>query len=65
MSTSSISRRVESSIKAYQEGDFETSLVHLFPALDKTAKKRRPRDRVGERIKSFIDDELEIITYTI
>lgn len=44
------------------EKDFEAALVHYFPALDKTAKKRRPAAKVGERIRAFLDDELEIIS---
>ncbi|WP_215407079.1 hypothetical protein [Vibrio gigantis] len=63
MSTSSISRRIESSIISFQQNDFESALVHFFPALDKTAKKRYPKDGVGKRIKKFLDDELDIITY--
>ncbi|MDO6685396.1 MULTISPECIES: hypothetical protein [unclassified Agarivorans] len=63
MSTSSISRRIESSINSFQQNDFESALVHYFPALDKTAKKRFPKDAVGKRIKKFLDDELDIITY--
>lgn len=63
MSTSSISRRIESSINSFQQNDFESALVHYFPALDKTAKKRYPKDGVGKRIKKFLDDELDIITY--
>ncbi len=63
MSATSISRRVESSIKSYLESDCESTLIHLFPALDKTAKRRRPRDGVGKRIRAFLEDELDIITY--
>ncbi|WP_148201427.1 MULTISPECIES: hypothetical protein [Alcanivorax] len=62
MSSSSISRRMESCIEALMEKDFEAALVHYFPALDKTAKKRRPAAKVGERIRAFLDDELEIIS---
>lgn len=58
----SISRRIEKSIIAFQERDYEDAFVQLFPAIDKTAKKRRPRDAVGERIKKFISDEEAIIT---
>ncbi|SGZ05174.1 Putative uncharacterized protein [Moritella viscosa] len=63
MFVSSISRRIESSINGFQQNDFESALVHYFPALDKTAKKRYPKDGVGKRIKKFLDDELDIITY--
>ena len=45
------------------EGDYESCLVHYFPALDKTAKKRRPKDGVGNRIRNFLDEELDIISH--
>lgn len=37
-------------------------MVNFFPALDKTAKRRRPKDGVGERIRRFIFDQEAIIT---
>ena len=58
----SISRRIEKSIEALGRMDYEDAFIHLFPAIDRTAKKRRPRDKVGARIKSFISDEEAIIT---
>ena len=63
MSASSISRRIEASISALQNKDYETALIHYFPALDKTAKRRRPKAGVGDRIRQFVDDELEIISH--
>lgn len=63
MSISSISRRMEDSVKAFMSEDFETSLIHYFPALDKTAKRRRPNEGVGNRIRNFLDDELDIISH--
>lgn len=63
MSTSSISRRMEDSVKAFMNEDYETSLIHYFPALDKTAKRRRPNEGVGNRIRNFLDDELDIISH--
>ena len=33
--------------------DSEGAFVDLFPAIDKTGKRRRPKDSVGKRIKSF------------
>ena len=44
MSASSISRRIESSIQAMNRKAYEDAFIHLFPAIDKTAKKR---SRVG------------------
>lgn len=60
--TTSISRCIDRSIAALQAGDFEAAFIQLFPAVDKTAKKRRSKDGVGSRIKSFIRDEEIIIT---
>ena len=37
-------------------------MVNFFPALDKTAKRRRPKDGVGNRIRRFIADQEAIIT---
>lgn len=62
MATSSISRRIESSVEALGKKDYESAFIHLFPAIDKTAKKRRSKDGVGKRIKAFISDEEAIIT---
>ena len=62
MTATSISRRVEKSIESLGERDYENAFVQLFPALDKTAKKRRPKEGVGSRIKNFISDEEAIIT---
>jgi hypothetical protein len=62
MNPSSISRRIESCIKAANSKNYEAALIHFFPALDKTAKKRRPKDGVGSRIKKFISDQEIIIT---
>lgn len=37
-------------------------MVNLFPAIDKTAKKRRPNESVGSRIRAFLEDEEELIS---
>jgi len=37
-------------------------MIDFFPALDKTAKRRRPKAGVGERIRSFIADQEGIIS---
>jgi len=59
---SSISRRLKSCIRYLEAHDYEQALIHLFPALDKTAKRRRPKDGVGDRIRRFVADEEAIIT---
>jgi len=59
----SISRRLGSALKHLLADEYEPCLVHLVPALDKTAKRRRPKAGVGERFRSFIDDEDLTISY--
>ena len=63
MTTSSgVSRRIQQCIEHIQQQDWEGALVNLFPALDKTAKKRRPKAGVGERIKAFLEEEETLIS---
>jgi len=45
-----------------QTKDWEGALVNLFPALDRTAKKRRLKAGVAERIKAFLEDEEMLIS---
>lgn len=59
---SSISRRIGGCFEAAARKDYEAALVHFFPALDKTAKRRRPKDNVGKRIRNFVADEEAIIS---
>jgi hypothetical protein len=63
MSTpSGVSRRLEQCVTHLQNNDFEGALVNLFPAIDKTAKKRRLKARVAERIKAFLVEEEALIS---
>jgi hypothetical protein len=62
MNPSAVSRRIESCIKYANSKDYESALIHFFPALDKTAKRRRPKDGVGSRIEKFISDQEAIIS---
>ena len=63
MNQSAISRRIEKALKAIIEDDYEEALLNIFPALDKTAKKRRPLVRgVVERMTEFIREEVKYIT---
>jgi len=59
---SGVSRRLQQCTERLGSQDCEGALVSLFPALDKTAKKRRPKDGVGKRIKAFLQDEEVLIT---
>ena len=61
-SPSGVSRRVQQCVERLQAQDCEGALVNLFPAIDKTAKKRRPKEGVGGRIKAFLHDEEVLIT---
>ena len=57
-----ISRRIESCINYVNIQNYESALINFFPALDRTAKKRRHREGVASRIKKFLADQEEIIT---
>ena len=60
----SVGRRLEQALNDFHRKDYESSLVHFFPALDKTAKKRRPpKAGVGQRIKGFLSDEEDFISF--
>jgi hypothetical protein len=60
--SSGVSRRIQQCVERLRVNDCEGALVHLFPAIDKTAKKRRPKEGVGKRIKAFLQDEEVLIT---
>ena len=63
MTTSSgVSRRIQQCIEHIQKQDWEGALVNLFPALDKTSKRRRPKAGVGERIRAFLEEEESLIS---
>lgn len=57
-----ISRRIQQCVGHIQEKDWEGALVNLFPAIDKTAKKRRPKAGVGARIRAFLEEEEGLIS---
>ncbi len=59
---SGVSRRIQQCVEHIHARDWEGALVNLFPALDKTAKKRRPKERVGERIRAFLEEEEALIS---
>lgn len=63
MPNNAIGRRIERCCHHLQNGEIEDAAIHLFPAIDATAKLRRPPPiGVGQRIKRFITDEERIIT---
>ena len=57
-----VSRRIQQCVVHLQNKDWEGALVNLFPALDQTAKRRRPKDGVGSRIRAFLEDEEGLIS---
>lgn len=57
-----ISRRIHSCWEHFEQGNHEEALINFFPALDQTAKRRRPKERVGDRIKAFLKDEQGFIS---
>lgn len=59
---SSVSIRVEAAIKHFETHNYEESLLNLFPAIDKTAKLRFPKYKVGVRFKTFIANQFDIIS---
>lgn len=59
---SSVSRRIEASLGGLRSGDIESCLINLFPAIDKTAKRRYQKSGVGDRIRKFLADEEGLIS---
>jgi len=59
--TTSVSRRIESAIDDYRAGNLESSLIHLVPAIDVTAKRRRNTNNVGKRFRGFFADYEKIL----
>jgi len=59
---SGISRRIHQCVGHIQARDWEGALVNLFPAIVKTAKKRRPKAGVGDRIRAFLEEEEILIS---
>jgi hypothetical protein len=53
---------MESCINCLGKRAYEEALIHYFPALDKTAKRRRPKAGVGVRIREFLRDEEDLIS---
>jgi len=58
-----VSRRIQQALAHLQENDPEGALINLFPALDRTAKKRRPKEGVGARVRAFLEEEEALISY--
>ncbi|HFK7272801.1 MULTISPECIES: hypothetical protein [Citrobacter freundii complex] len=59
----SVGRRLDAAFDAFNKREYENCLVQLFPALDKTAKKRRPGAKVGVRICKFLEENEDLLSY--
>lgn len=59
---SHIRRRIYAALKHYAEGDFESCGIHLWPAVDNTAK-RRHGGGVGYRIRKFLNASTPMISF--
>ena len=59
---SGISRRLRSAFLAHAKGEYEDAFIHLFAAIDKTAKPRRPKSGVGNAQRSFFREEEGLIS---
>jgi hypothetical protein len=59
-----ISDRVLECIKKYNENDLDNALIQVCIALDGTAKREYPKvKKVGDRFKSFVKANQDIITF--
>jgi hypothetical protein len=62
MTHNAIQRRIHRCLDACEQDDWESALVHLWPAIDATARLRRPDENgVGNRIQGFLRDETLLI----
>ena len=63
-SRQSIEKRLNRAFNSMNSGDMEDTLYHIAPVFDVIAKERYPEIKsVGERIKSYILDEQDLIYY--
>ena len=60
-----IGNRVKEAIEKIVQGDFENALIQISIAIDASGKKKRPKDGVGVRYKSFIRDHESFIVYSL
>jgi hypothetical protein len=57
----SIADRVDKAISDLYAGDFENSLIQISIAIDATGKRRTPRAGVGERCRTLINENEDLI----
>ncbi|MDP2084591.1 MAG: hypothetical protein Q8K20_05285 [Gemmobacter sp.] len=58
-----VGRRIGNAIVHHKNGDFESALLQLFPAVNRTATRRFPKKGDGYKIKTFISQEEAVITF--
>ena len=58
-----IGDRVKECIDKMKSNDFENALIQLSIAFDGTARREFPAMKVGERFKTFLRENQDIITY--
>lgn len=56
-----IKNRVVRALQAFYENDLEEALFQIAPAIDATAKKRYPGKKPGDRVRTFLKDEQDLI----
>jgi hypothetical protein len=58
---SGIANRIVRALDALYKNDLEEALYQIAPALDATAKKRYPKKKPTQRVRSFVKDEQDLI----
>jgi hypothetical protein len=61
----SVGKRIEKALAAYYQKDYESAILQLCPAIDATAKRRQPKDKVGVRFKAFIHEHRSFIYWGV
>ena len=59
--TDGIRNRILRAMDAFYIDDLEEALFQIAPAIDATAKKRYSRKKPGDRVRSFLKDEQDIL----
>ncbi|MEO0939804.1 MAG: hypothetical protein AAFY38_16750 [Pseudomonadota bacterium] len=59
---SGIGKRIDKALGDLEGGHFDDAAILIFAAIEATAKKRRPKLGNGQRFKSFVHDQQDIIT---
>jgi len=60
-----LGNRVQEVIAKTASDDLENALIQISIAIDKTGKKRRPKEGKGQRYKGFIRDHESFIIFLL